>query len=183
MPSSRYTRTLTLTSRPHPPNDIMEKYWRNLIGGALTNLPICQINFPAKFTGHTVFHCCCHSNINKRCVQYSMFLLLVYWQLLMLVWLQLEVSILWGKWQQLLIPVIIHSTRRPHRDHCYPGQPHPVHNTLLIGQYEATILTYLSVVKLWFTLRASASAAAPESLILFPPRLWKTELVQVVKLN
>ena len=30
---------------------------------------------------------------------------------------------------------------------------------------------YFSVVKLWFTLRASASAVAPESPISFPPRL------------
>ena len=32
---------------------------------------------------------------------------------------------------------------------------------------------YLRIVKLWFTLRASASAEAPESPILFPSRLRK----------
>ena len=26
-----------------------------------------------------------------------------------------------------------HSTRRPHRDHCHPGQPYHAHNTLLVG--------------------------------------------------
>ena len=43
------------------------------------------------------------------------------------------------------------------------------------------VTTYFSVSKLWFTLRASASAVAPESPILFgkrspiifSPRLWK----------
>ena len=79
-----------------------------------------------------------------------------------------------------------HSTRGPHRDHCHPGQPYHAHNTLLIGQYGARIVTYSSVVKLWFTLRASARAVAPESPIPFSSRLWKTstpELVQVVKIN
>ena len=33
--------------------------------------------------------------------------------------------------------------------------------------------SYFSVFKLWFTLRASASADAPESPILFNSRLWK----------
>ena len=69
-----------------------------------------------------------------------------------------------------------HSTRRPHRDHCHPGQPYHAHNTLLIGQYGARIVTYSSVVKLWFTLRAPARAVAPDSPILFPPRLWKRVL-------
>ena len=26
-----------------------------------------------------------------------------------------------------------HSTRRPHRDHCHPGQQYHVHNTFLVG--------------------------------------------------
>ena len=33
------------------------------------------------------------------------------------------------------------------------------------------VVTYFSVFKLWFTLRVSASAAAPESSILFHSRL------------
>ena len=37
-------------------------------------------------------------------------------------------------------------------------------------------VTYFRVVKLWFTARASASAAAPDSPILFHARLWKREL-------
>ena len=36
--------------------------------------------------------------------------------------------------------------------------------------------TYCSVLKLSFTLRALASAEAPESPILFPSRLWKRVL-------
>ena len=35
------------------------------------------------------------------------------------------------------------------------------------------VVTYFSVFKLWFTLRVSASAVAPESPIEFHPRLWK----------
>ena len=66
-----------------------------------------------------------------------------------------------------------HSTRRPHRDHCHPGQPYHAHNTLLVGQYGARIVTYSNVVKLWFTLRASARAMGPESSIGFLSRLWK----------
>ena len=50
------------------------------------------------------------------------------------------------------------------------------HNTLLVGQCGVRIVTYSSVVKLWFTLRASASAAAPDSPIPFPRRLWKRGL-------
>ena len=38
------------------------------------------------------------------------------------------------------------------------------------------IVAYFSVVKLWFTLRALASAAAPDTPILFPQRLWKRVL-------
>ena len=80
-----------------------------------------------------------------------------------------------------------HSTRSPHRDHyhCHPGQPYHAHNTLLVGQYGGRIVTYSSVVKLWFTLRASASAVAPESPIGFLSRLEEStpELVQVVKIN
>ena len=37
------------------------------------------------------------------------------------------------------------------------------------------LVTYFSVLKLWFTLRASASAEAPEAPILFSSRLWKSE--------
>ena len=78
-----------------------------------------------------------------------------------------------------------HSTRGPHRDHFHPGQPHHAHNTLLVGQYGVRIVTYSNVVKLWFTLRASASAAAPDSPILLSSRLEEStpELVQVVKIN
>ena len=36
--------------------------------------------------------------------------------------------------------------------------------------------SYFSVFKLWFTLRASASAMAPDSPILFLSRLWKRVL-------
>ena len=36
-----------------------------------------------------------------------------------------------------------HSTRRPHRDHCHPGQPYHAHNTLLVGQYEVRIVLTL----------------------------------------
>ena len=47
---------------------------------------------------------------------------------------------------------------------------------LYVGQYRVRIATYSSVVKIWFTLRASASALAPDSPILLPPRLWKRVL-------
>ena len=40
-----------------------------------------------------------------------------------------------------------------------------------LGVYGAWIVTYCSVFKLWFTLRASASPVAPESLIPLPSRL------------
>ena len=75
-----------------------------------------------------------------------------------------------------------HSTRRPHRDHCHPGQPYHAHNTLLESQYGVRIVTYSSVVKVWFTLRASASAAAPESPISLSSRLWKLGLQNEFKL-
>ena len=52
------------------------------------------------------------------------------------------------------------------QDNCHPGQPYHALITLLVGQYGVRIVTYSSVIKLWFTLRASASAAAPESPIL-----------------
>ena len=61
-----------------------------------------------------------------------------------------------------------HSIRGPHRDHCHPGQPYHARNTLLVGQYGVRIVTYSSVVKLWFTRRASARAVAPDSPIPFP---------------
>ena len=35
-----------------------------------------------------------------------------------------------------------HSTRRQHRDHCHPRQPYHAHNTLLVDQYVARIVTY-----------------------------------------
>ena len=35
------------------------------------------------------------------------------------------------------------------------------------------VVTYFSVFNIWFTLRVSARAEAPESSIVFPPRLWK----------
>ena len=47
---------------------------------------------------------------------------------------------------------------------------------LYVGQYGGRIVTHSSVVKLWFTLRASARAVAPESPIPFTIRLWKTVL-------
>ena len=62
------------------------------------------------------------------------------------------------------------------QDHCHPGQPYHAHNTLLIGQYGTRIVTYCSVVKLWFTLSASARTVAPESPIPFHARLWKRVL-------
>ena len=69
-----------------------------------------------------------------------------------------------------------HSTKGAKQDPCHQRQPYNAHNTLLIGQYGVRIVTYFSVVRLWFTLRASASAAVPELPILFhalPSRLWK----------
>ena len=63
------------------------------------------------------------------------------------------------------------SLRRSHR-----GQCHSSHHTMhihMLGQYRAKTVTHFSVFKLWFTLSASASAVAPESPILFHPRLWK----------
>ena len=56
-----------------------------------------------------------------------------------------------------------HNTKRPHRDHCHPGQSYHAHKTLFIDQYGAKIVTYLSAVKLWFTRKAAARAMAPES--------------------
>ena len=50
------------------------------------------------------------------------------------------------------------------------------HIILVTSQYGVRIVTYSSVIKLWFTLRASASAAAPESPISFSQRLWKRVL-------
>ena len=38
------------------------------------------------------------------------------------------------------------------------------------------IVTHISVVKLWFTLSASARAVAPDSPISFHVRLWKSVL-------
>ena len=43
-------------------NDIMTKYWRNLIWRCVHNPPNCQIEFPAKFSGHTV-HLCIYVHI------------------------------------------------------------------------------------------------------------------------
>ena len=92
----------------------------------------------------------------------------------MLVWVQLQAPIL--RKMTVVASTSRHSTRRKHRDHCHPGQPYHVHNTLLVGQYGVRIVTYFSVVKLWFTLRASASAVAPDFPIPFRLRLWKTGL-------
>ena len=64
-----------------------------------------------------------------------------------------------------------HSTRRPQRDHCHPEKPYHAHNTFLIGQYEDRIATYPNVVKLLFTLKASARAVAVESPMSFSARL------------
>ena len=44
---------------------------------------------------------------------------------------------------------------------------------VFLGVYGAWIVTYFSVFKLWFTLRPSASAVAPEPPIPLPSRLWK----------
>ena len=113
----------------------------------------------------------------------STLLLLVYWQLS-------DVGMASTRSTVRKVTVVTstsrHSTRRPHRDHCHPQQPYHARTTLLIHQYGASIVTYFSVVKLWFTLRASASAVAPESPIPFHSRLWKRvlqNLVQVVKTN
>ena len=40
---------------------------------------------------------------------------------------------------------------------------------------KSLLVTYFSVFKLWFTLRASASAEPPDSLIPFHSTLWKSE--------
>ena len=73
---------------------------------------------------------------------------------------------------EVLVPVVIIQG-----DHTgTAGQLYHAHNTLLVGQYGARIVTYFSVLKVWFTLRASARAVAPEPPILFPPRLWKRVL-------
>ena len=43
---------------------------------------------------------------------------------------------------------------------------HPSYHTMhihMLGQYKVKIVTYFRVSKLWFTLRASASAVVPES--------------------
>ena len=48
---------------------------------------------------------------------------------------------------------------------------HVVNPIYIIELYGARIVTYVSVVKLWFTIKVSASAVAPESPILFPKRL------------
>ena len=70
-----------------------------------------------------------------------------------------------------------HSTRRPHST-TVTQDNHIMLITLClyVGQYGTRIVTYSSVVKLWFTLRASARAVAPESPILFHSRLWKRVL-------
>ena len=47
----------------------------------------------------------------------------------------------------------------------------------LVTYYTSYLLvTYFSVFKLWFTLRAPASAEAPESSIAFNSRLWRSRI-------
>ena len=46
-----------------------------------------------------------------------------------------------------------------------------LHHRFYIISY--IIVTYFSVFKLWFTVRALANALAPESSISFLSRLWK----------
>ena len=123
---------------------------------------------PALWLG--TFHYCCLSNIWY--VQISCFCCQCTEISLMLVWFQLEVSILWKV--TVVTSTSRHSTRRPViQDHCHPGWPYRGRNTSLIGQYGVRIVTYCSVVKLWFTLRASARAVAPDTSIPFHLRLWK----------
>ena len=101
-----------------------------------------------------------------------MFLLLVYWQ-------HIDAGMASTSSTVRKVTVVTstghHSTRRQQRDHCHPAQPYHAHahNTFLVGQYGARTVTYSSVVKLWFTLRASARAVAPEAPISFHRRLWK----------
>ena len=82
---------------------------------------------------------------------------------------ELQVSTIWGKQHNIVTntslpsPISL-SPRRSHSDQCHPGQ-----NT-----YFATCINnYFNIFKFWFTLRASASAVAPELPTLFPSRLWK----------
>ena len=62
----------------------------------------------------------------------------------------------------------VHTVRRVTEGH--------VHVLHILGLYRAKIVTYCSVFKLWFTLRASASSAAPESPTVLDSRLWKRVL-------
>ena len=119
---------------------------------------------------------CCYCYSNKTCVDTNpMYLLLAHRQLS-------DAGMASTRSVHIVRNVTVvtstscHSTRRPHRGHCYPGQPYHAHNTLLVLQYGARIVTYFSVVKLWFTLRASARAVAPESPIVFPSILRKRVL-------
>ena len=73
------------------------------------------------------------------------------------------------------VMVILAPPRRLHRDQYHPGQPYHVHTLWMINLYGARIVTYFSVFKLWFTVRALASAENPRDWILFPQRLYKEE--------
>ena len=59
--------------------------------------------------------------------------------------------------------------RRLQRSQCHPGQPYTMVSRFIWG----LDITYLSVFRLQFTLKASASAEAPESPISFSSRLLK----------
>ena len=74
----------------------------------------------------------------------------------------------------------IHNTSRNVKLKCITGPHHEFINFVAVfvaGLQVSSmkLVTYFSVFKLWLTLRASASAVAPEPPILFPSRLWKSE--------
>ena len=66
----------------------------------------------------------------------SMFLFLVYWKVM-----ASTRSVHTVRKVTVVTSTSLHSTRRPHRDHCHPGQLYHAHYTLLIGQYGARIIT------------------------------------------
>ena len=122
-------------------------------------------------------HCCCHS---KRSAIQKVYV--CYWQhrppMLLVnslnwsIFVYLQMSILWEMW--VATRTSLPNPRRSHRSHCHPGQQYHVHILCIWVLYK--IVTYFSVFKLRFTLRAPASAEAPESPTLLDSRLWKRAL-------
>ena len=53
------------------------------------------------------------------------------------------------------------------------GQPYHMTIPCFIWLYGVKVVAYFRIFKLWFTLRVSASAVAPVSLIVFHSRLWE----------